>query len=263
VLIDWFTVLAQIVNFLILVALLKRYLYGPLVAAIDAREKSIAACLADAARKESEAALRVEQLTEEAAETQRRKAEVLAAAREDADRQRAAILTEARNNAKSLEAKWRDALEREKAAFLDEVRRRAAAEILSATRVALRNLACADVERCAMSAFLEKVPSLDPELLRAFAAEGMTVVTRDDLPAELRQAVRCAIENRLGGPVEIAFERVPALAWGVELRGNGRRIGWTPDAWLDSIEDKLRVSLDSASATKYDVVANELVSETA
>ena len=41
-LIDWFTVAAQIVNFLILVYLLKRFLYGPLIRAMDAREKRIA-----------------------------------------------------------------------------------------------------------------------------------------------------------------------------------------------------------------------------
>ncbi len=144
-LIDWFTVLAQIVNFLVLVALMKRFLYGPLVAAIDAREQSIAARLAEAARKEQEAAARIEQLAKEAAETEREKAAVLAAARADADRQRGEILAQARENVKALEAKWRDELEREKAAFLDEVRRRAAAEILAATRGALHDLACADV----------------------------------------------------------------------------------------------------------------------
>jgi hypothetical protein len=47
-LIDWFTVGAQIVNFLILVWLLKRFLYKPILDAIDAREKRIAAELADA-----------------------------------------------------------------------------------------------------------------------------------------------------------------------------------------------------------------------
>jgi F-type H+-transporting ATPase subunit b len=261
VLIDWFTVLAQIVNFLVLVALLKRFLYGPLVAAIDAREQSIAGRLAAAALNERAAALRVEQLTTDAAETERRKAAVLAAARDDADRQRGEILIKARENVKALEAKWRYELEREKAAFLDEVRRRAAAEILAATRGALRDLACADVERCAMSAFIEKVESLDPELLRAFAAEGMTVVSRDDLPAELRQAVQCAIEQRLGGPAPIAFERAPAMAWGVELRGNGRRIGWTPDAWLDSIEGKLRGALDKAGLDSA-AAANDPAGET-
>ena len=40
--IDWFTVAAQIVNFLILVALLKYFLYGRIVDAMDRREQSIA-----------------------------------------------------------------------------------------------------------------------------------------------------------------------------------------------------------------------------
>ena len=54
-LIDWFTVSAQVVNFLILVWLLKRFLYKPILHAIDAREKRIAAELADADAKMSEA----------------------------------------------------------------------------------------------------------------------------------------------------------------------------------------------------------------
>jgi F-type H+-transporting ATPase subunit b len=54
-LIDWFTVGAQAVNFLILVWLLKRFLYRPVLAAIDAREKKIAAQLADAAQREARA----------------------------------------------------------------------------------------------------------------------------------------------------------------------------------------------------------------
>ena len=46
-LIDWFTVAAQALNFLILVWLMKRYLYKPIRHAIDEREKRIAAELAE------------------------------------------------------------------------------------------------------------------------------------------------------------------------------------------------------------------------
>jgi len=42
-LIDWFTVGAQVINFAILVWLLKRFLYKPILAAVDAREARIAA----------------------------------------------------------------------------------------------------------------------------------------------------------------------------------------------------------------------------
>ena len=50
-LIDWFTVGAQALNFIILVWLLKRFLYKPILNAVDAREKRIAAELADADAK--------------------------------------------------------------------------------------------------------------------------------------------------------------------------------------------------------------------
>ncbi len=54
-LIDWFTVGAQALNFIILVWLLKRFLYKPILNAVDAREKRIAAELADADAKKTEA----------------------------------------------------------------------------------------------------------------------------------------------------------------------------------------------------------------
>jgi len=50
-LIDWFTVGAQALNFLILVWLMKHFLYKPILHAIDEREKRVAAELADADKK--------------------------------------------------------------------------------------------------------------------------------------------------------------------------------------------------------------------
>ena len=53
--IDWFTVVAQAINFLILVWLLKRFLYRPILHAIDERKKGIANQLAEAEAKKAEA----------------------------------------------------------------------------------------------------------------------------------------------------------------------------------------------------------------
>lgn len=244
-LIDWFTVVAQIINFLVLVALLKRFLWGPLVMAIDAREKKIADRVAEAARSEKEAAARVEQLSREAAEIEQSKADILAAARTDGDRRRGEILDQARTDVKELESKWHAELDREKAVFLDEVRRRAATEILNATRGALHDLASAEVESSAVSAFVGKLGTIDSAILQKFASDGMTVVSHDELPPELRERICHALAERLGRNVSIGFELAPAMAWGLELRGNGQRIGWTPDAWADSVEEKLRASLEA------------------
>ncbi|MEZ4485078.1 MAG: hypothetical protein R2864_10965 [Syntrophotaleaceae bacterium] len=54
-LIDWFTVAAQTFNFLLLIWLLKRFLYGPILQAMDRREARIAGRLQEA-QQEQEAA---------------------------------------------------------------------------------------------------------------------------------------------------------------------------------------------------------------
>jgi len=48
--IDWVTVLAQLANFLLLIWLLRRFLYRPIIAGIDAREAEIARRMAAATR---------------------------------------------------------------------------------------------------------------------------------------------------------------------------------------------------------------------
>ena len=52
-LMDWFTIGAQALNFLILVWLMRRFLYKPILHAIDAREQRIAKEIADADAKKS------------------------------------------------------------------------------------------------------------------------------------------------------------------------------------------------------------------
>ena len=61
-LIDWFTVCAQALNFLVLVWLLHRFLYKPVLAAIDARERKIAAQITDAKALETRAKASAEDL---------------------------------------------------------------------------------------------------------------------------------------------------------------------------------------------------------
>lgn len=80
-LIDWFTVIAQVLNFLILVWLLKRFLYKPILNAIDEREKRVAAELADADAKEAEAQKEKEEFKQK---------------NEEFDQQRAALLSRER-----------------------------------------------------------------------------------------------------------------------------------------------------------------------
>ena len=96
-LIDWFTVGAQALNFLILVWLMKRFLYKPVLNAIDAREKLIAAELADAAAKKTEAQKEGDDFRKKKEDLDQQCAKLLSTATEEAGTERRRLLIEARS----------------------------------------------------------------------------------------------------------------------------------------------------------------------
>src|SRR5450432_376915 len=104
-LIDWFTVGAQALNFLMLVWLLRRFLYKPILNAIDAREKRIAAELADAAAKKAEAKKERDDFQQKNEEFDQQRATLLSKAMDEAKADRGRLLDEARKAADALSAK--------------------------------------------------------------------------------------------------------------------------------------------------------------
>ena len=101
-LIDWFTVGAQALNFLILVWLMKRFLYKPILHAIDEREKQIATELANADKKKAEAQKESDEFKHKNEEFDQQRAALLSKATDEAKSERQRLLDEARQAATAL-----------------------------------------------------------------------------------------------------------------------------------------------------------------
>ena len=144
--IDWFTFGAQIVNFLILIGLLKRFLYGPILDAMDRRQASIRDRIAKAESKEEEAEQEAEKYRSLQSAFEAHRAERMQAAEEDAEARRHELLARAREDVEYLEGQWREAIERDRAAFLHTVSERAVTETIELTRRVLDDLADVDLE---------------------------------------------------------------------------------------------------------------------
>ena len=254
-LINWFTVIAQIVNFLVLVGLLKHFLWGPLVRAIDERQARIAAELKDAETTEYEAQQQMSRVKSIAREQEEKANDLLLQARHEADQERLRMIDESRRAVRAMEAQWYQDLERQRTTFLNELRRRAATEILAVTRQALADLASEDLQHSSMAVFLANLQSFDLVQLEEMTKSMLVVRSAAELTNEAQQEIRTALEKRTGLKVPLQFVRDPAMAWGIELRGNGRRIGWNPESYLDSLEQKLQSELDRAPGAAAQVAA--------
>lgn len=242
-LIDWFTVAAQTVNFLILVALLRRFLYGPITRAIDERRRAIEDRLAEADRLRAEAGAEAARLRDETRRLDDEREEQLRQLRDEVQSERRRQLAEARAEIDELSARWRAAVQREKDGFLAELRTRSGEQLVQAVRGALRDLADESLESRVVTRFLDRLDALDPAqratLVDAARRNGahLHLQTAFPLPADQRTVVETAVARALGTGYEVRFEVTPTLVGGIELRAGGQALAWTFDEYLESLQD--------------------------
>lgn len=255
-LIDWFTVGAQVVNFLILAWLLKRFLYHPILDAIDAREKRIATELANAAKQQALATEERESFEQQHAKLERNKVTLLEEATEAADSERQRLLDEARQAATALIAKRQVALQSEAGALHDEIRRRTSQEVFAIASKTLRDLADATLESRMVDRFIVRLQDLSDDekkaMSKALQATGQPLVVRSTmaLPAEQRSQLEAAIEPLLGAAPSPSYETAPALVCGIELCCEGYKIDWNIAEYLASLETSIGKLLSPAHTTE-------------
>lgn len=241
-LIDWFTVAAQVVNFLVLVWLLKRFLYRPILDAIDARERRIARELADADAKKAEAQKERNEYQNKNAAFEQQRAALVDKATQEANGERRRLLDEARNAAEVLAARREEAIRSEQQSLRGALARRARAEVFAIARKALADLAATDLEERLAGVFVRRLRGMDGEAkaklgeaLKSASAPGR-VRSAFDLPAEQRTVVQNAINETFSADIRIRFETAPDLVSGIELVTDGHKVGWNIADYLESLE---------------------------
>jgi len=239
---DWFTVGAQVFNFVLLVWILKKFLYRPVLDAVARREEKIREQLDEARRKEDEAAAARRAVEERRAELEERQAGMIREAEEEAQERRRELTREVREEVRTIREEWHASLRRQQETFLEELRRRVAEEIYTVVRRILADLADAELEDRVVGVFLDRLSGLDAEkrdeFVRAAREEDGRARVRSAFPlGEERRGELQEIVGSWGPPeIELHFEEEPSLALGVELGAGDRKIAWSVESYLEALE---------------------------
>lgn len=244
-LIDWFTVVAQVLNFLILVWLLKRFLYRPILRAIDVREKRIAAEVADASAMKTEAEKDREAFEARTRAFDEQRAALLGKATDEASAEKQRLLAEAH---KSLDA----LTETQHAASLAEAGKlnqalclRVQQEVFAIARKALGDLASTSLEERMVDVFVQRLGLVDDDtrkaLAEAISGSSDTAVVRSafELTAAQQATLQKALGDLVATDVRIRFETTPAFTSGIEFTAGGQKLGWTIAGYLASLRDSV------------------------
>lgn len=250
--IDWLTVAAQIVNFLILVYLLKRFLYKPVTDAMARREQRIADRLNESREREEQAEHERERLHQRLEDLEQRRDRIIQQARDEAEEERRRLMDEAREQSDAARQRWQRQAEEEKERFLDDLRDRTVDGFETLARKALADLAEAGLEAQMVRAFIARLRDMNDDSHRALAEAGgdLILTTSFELDDDTRETLQDAIQGQLGDDVAISYQRSADLLCGVELRAGGQRLGWTLADYLDRLEASIGEVLGGAKSSE-------------
>jgi F-type H+-transporting ATPase subunit b len=250
-LVDWFTVAAQALNFLILVWLMKHFLYKPILRALEAREKRIVAQLADAAAMTADATKARDEWQHKNEEFDHQRAELVKRATDQANAGGQRLRDEARQAAAALRTERADGLRTEAQNLNQAISRRTEQEVFAIARKALADLASVSLEERVTDVFIRRVRAMDgsakDRLAGALKAAPDPAVIRSafDLPATQRAAVQKSLDETFSGDVHLRFETAPDLVSGIELTANGQQVGWSIADYLSSLEREVDELLET------------------
>ena len=255
-LIDWFTLLAQIVNFLILIWLLKRFLYKPILNAIDEREKMIAGKLHEAEVSKADASREREEYEQKNTEFDRQRNELLQNAIGEVNSEKQKLLTHTRKEAETLRLRLMETVKAEQKNLSSEIIRRTRTEVFAIVRKTLLDLASVDLEEQMARVFIIRINELNPDERESLdstlkkSSKEILVRSTFDLPKKQQIAIQNAIKTNFNLASGINFETAPHLVSGIELITNGYKISWTIEDYLFSLENHIKELLDERSLVK-------------
>jgi F-type H+-transporting ATPase subunit b len=239
VFIDWLTVGAQVINFVVLVWLLQKFLYRPVLAAIDARERTIAKRIRDAQTREAQAKAQEEKFRQCNEEFATERVGLLSKANEEAGTERQRLLESARTEAAVLRANLAQQLIKERDNLTSRVVTNLQSEVFALTSSTLAQLADDNLEHRMVEVFLRR---LDESSTRGAASAHVRSAF------DLQPQQRGLIAQRLGG-VPVTFERAPELVCGIELIVGDVKMVWTIPDHIDGMTARVTALLTPAVAS--------------
>jgi len=212
---------------------------------MNEREQKIAAKLndADAAKQHSEQQALIHENKIQELEQVREK--LVAEAKHDVQKWRDEQIQTARTDVEKTRKEWFAGLQREQEAFIQELQRRTADHAYDTARKILSELADVKLEEQVITVFLQKLKQLTPSAkqeIEKFLQEsddGGAIVTAFALSATQQTKITDAVKETFSVDTDYEFRFRPESLCGIELMVPGRKLSWTVNEALETLQEDL------------------------
>jgi len=243
--INWFTVIAQVINFLILVWLLKRFLYKPILKAIDEREKKITAQIKDADDKKAVAAKEQADFKKRNDEFDAQKKAMTDKVIADTNAQRDKLLEDAKNEANTLRSNLEKGIKEKQEADALATADKTQQQVFAITKKALKDMASSSLDEQSVNTFIKRLKVLNDDEKQQFKTafksntNNILVKSAFELPPEQQAAINDGVNETLGTKAGLQFTTSPELISGIELTTNGYKLAWSFAEYLNALQKNI------------------------
>ena len=243
--INWFTVIAQVINFLVLVWLLKKFLYKPILNAIDEREKKIATQIKDADDKKAAAIKEQDGFKKKNEDFDQQKKVLMDKVVADTNAEKDKLLEAAKNDANTLRSNLEKSAKENQENQNTAIAQKTQKQVFDITRKALTDIASISLEEQSANTFIKRLnESKDEEkkqFIDAFKSNANAILVRSafNLSEKQQGEINNVVDTILGTKTQLQFKTTPELISGIELTTNGYKLAWSFSEYLNSLEKNI------------------------
>lgn len=247
--IDPVTFVAQIVNLAILIFLLYKILYKPLLNAIDQREQRITEQTNKAYNDMLLAEDKLKQIEKQKQEIETKRSEIITAAMKEADALKADLENQARLEINKKRDAWMNELDVEKSNLEAELRTMIVDNFNNFSKKALKDLADTNLENQIVLVLDKKFNSLSKEEKEKITnSEKCEIVHSFELDDVKRKAILQFAKNCLKIEEEnVSWRKNDTLVCGIEVIANGNVLSWNLNEYLNVFTNTMSESLAQMS----------------
>ena len=248
-------VIANWVNFFILVWLMAKFLYRPIINAMNEREKRIAANIKDAAEKADVATKEAETYRLKNAEFDKNREAELNKMREEIESLRKSMSAEVKSEVEELRKRWKDELDNERRSLAEDAKRVAAKQFSEFAVHVLKDLADETMEERIASKFVSRIENLSSEdkakLASAVgAADSVSLRSSFALSKAAQDKIVAAVKKASGkDALDVEVKQSADVVCGIELDAGSWSVMWSLASYLDKFSEDLDGALDALSAS--------------
>ncbi|HVZ97198.1 MAG TPA: F0F1 ATP synthase subunit delta [Chitinophagaceae bacterium] len=251
--IDWFTVIAQVINFLVLVFLLKRFLYKPVLNAIDAREKRIAVQLNDAATKEADAVKERNLFQQKNVEFDEQRAAAMNKMAEEVKAERQKQLEQVRNDGVALQQKLERSIAEQQQNISAEIKNKIQQEVFAIADKALSDLGSVSLEEQIIQNFIQRINHLNDDERKQFSNafntsnKTLLITSAFILSDKQKDVLQKAVTSLINNDVAFNYQINPQLISGIQIAVNNYKLAWNIENYLNDLKKYMASSLSNTN----------------